>query len=183
MSLLSLIALISGIAGVWLTIKENIFCWPVAILSIIISSYEFYKAKLFGDMGLQIFYFFSALYGWYFWRKKTGQVFIVSNTPKKNIPPLIIFTVAQTIALFFLLTYFNGDRILIDATLTAFSLTATYMMTKKWLENWLAWVFIDASYVTLYCLKFMWLFALLYLFFAVMAFFGWIKWKKIMLLK
>lgn len=181
MSLLSLIALISGIAGVWLTIKENVFCWPAAILSIITSSYEFYKARLFGDMGLQVFYFFSALYGWYFWRKKIGQVFIISKTPKKNIPLLIIFTVAQTIALIFLLTYFKADKILIDAVLTGFSLTATYMMTKKWIENWLAWVFIDVSYVVLYSIKFMWLFALLYLFFAIMAFYGWLKWKKTLL--
>lgn len=183
MSLISLIALITGILGVWLTIKENIFCWPIAMLSVIASAYEFYNARLFGDMGLQVFYFFSALYGWYFWRKKTGQVFIVSKTPRKSIPLIIIITLIQTIALFFLLKYLKGDRIIIDAILTAFSLTATFMMTKKWIENWLAWVFIDISYVILYSLKFMWLFALLYLFFAIMAFFGWIKWKKIMLLK
>jgi nicotinamide mononucleotide transporter len=181
MSLISFIALFTGILGVWLTIKENVFCWPASILSVVASAYEFYKANLFGDMGLQVFYFFSALYGWYFWRKKTGKVFIVSKTPKKRFPLLITISIAQTIVLFFILTYLRGDRVLIDAILTALSLTATFMMTKKWIENWLAWVFIDISYVVLYSLKFMWLFAILYLFFAIMAFYGWIKWKKTLL--
>jgi nicotinamide mononucleotide transporter len=51
-------------------------------------------------------------------------------------------------------------------------------MTKKWLENWLAWILIDISYVLLYGIKNMWPFALLYFLFAVMACYGWIKWKK-----
>jgi nicotinamide mononucleotide transporter len=77
-----------------------------------------------------------------------------------------------------LLIYFNGDRPFLDGILTAASLTATYMMTKKWVENWLAWVLIDVAYVLLYCLKDMWLFALLYFLFAAMALYGWIKWRK-----
>ena len=65
-----------------------------------------------------------------------------------------------------------------DATLTACSLTATYMMTKKWVENWFVWVLIDGAYVVLYGVKYMCVFAVLYLFFTIMAFYGWIKWRK-----
>jgi len=77
-----------------------------------------------------------------------------------------------------LLIHFRGDRPLLDGILTAASLTATYMMTKKWVENWLAWVLIDATYVLLYGLKEMWLFGVLYLLFTGMALYGWIKWRR-----
>ena len=178
MSALAIIALITGVFGVWLTIKENIWCWPVSIMAVLASTIEFYEARLFGDVGLQLFYLGAAIYGWYFWNKNIDKEFKVKKTPLKIIPILIIATVAQTILFYFLIDLLKGDKVLFDAALTACSLTATYMMTKKWVENWLAWILIDAAYVVLYSVKFMWPFAVLYLFFTVMAFYGLIKWKK-----
>ena len=77
-----------------------------------------------------------------------------------------------------MLKSFRGDQVLLDALLTAASLSATYMMTRRWTENWITWVGIDGTYVLLYLIKGMWLFALLYLFFTAMAYYGWIKWKE-----
>jgi nicotinamide mononucleotide transporter len=86
-------------------------------------------------------------------------------------------TLVQSIAYYFLLSTLRGDQALFDAVLTAASLTATFMMTKRWIENWLAWVIIDLAYVALYGIKNMWLFALLYFVFAGMAWYGWKQWK------
>lgn len=181
MSLLGIIALISGVLGVWLTIKESIWCWPVSIMSVIASTIEFYEARLFGDMGLQVFYLGAAIYGWYFWDKNKDREFKVEKVPLKLISVLIIATTALTVLFYFLIGFLKGDKVLFDAILTACSLTATYMMTKKWMENWFAWVLIDGAYVVLYGVKFMWLFAVLYLFFTIMAFYGWLKWRKAVL--
>ncbi|MBA2610652.1 MAG: nicotinamide mononucleotide transporter [Bacteroidetes bacterium] len=180
---LEIIALISGVLGVWLTIKENIWCWPVSIIAVLASVAEFYEQRLFGDMGLQIFYLGAAIYGWYFWNKNKQKKFEVKKTPTKLIPLLMLATLSQTILFYFLINFLKGDRALFDATLTACSLTATYMMTKKWVENWLAWVLIDGAYVILYSVKFMWGFACLYLFFTIIAFYGWIKWRRTISLK
>lgn len=178
MSILGLIAFIFGVLGVWLTIKQNILCWPVSIIAVLASIVEFYEQRLFGDMSLQIFYFFAALYGWIFWNSQKNTAFVVTKMLSKNWPLLILITLAQSILYYFLLSYFKGDQVFFDAILTASSLTATYMMTRKWLENWAAWVFIDFAYVFLYGIKEMWLFALLYLLFAIIAYYGWIKWRK-----
>lgn len=179
MTILSLIAFVFGVVGVWLTIKQTIWCWPVSIISVIASVIEFYKEHLFGDMFLQIVYFFSALYGWYFWNKqKSNHEFSVTKMPSRFLWRMILITFAQSLIYYYLLINFKGDRPLFDGILTAASLTATYMMTRKWIENWLTWVLIDSAYVILYGIKFMWLFALLYLFFTFIAFFGWIKWRK-----
>ncbi|MBL7919069.1 MAG: nicotinamide mononucleotide transporter [Bacteroidia bacterium] len=181
MSFLGIIALISGVIGVWLTIKESIWCWPVSIMSVIASAVEFYEARLFGDMGLQVFYLGAAIYGWYFWDKNKEKEFKVEKVPLKLISVLIIATVVLTFLFYFLIGFFKGDKVLFDAILTACSLTATYMMTKKWVENWFAWVLIDGAYIVLYGVKFMWLFAVLYLFFTIIAFYGWLKWRKAVL--
>ena len=178
MPVLGIIALVSGTLGVWLTIRQNILCWPVSLVAVLASIIEFYEQRLFGDMSLQIFYFFLGVYGWIYWNIKRSEIFIIEKVSLKKIPFLLLVTIIQACAYYWLLVYFRGDRPLLDGVLTAASLTATYMMTKKWLENWLAWVLIDGAYVFLYGLKEMWLFCLLYLLFTGMAFYGWLKWRR-----
>lgn len=178
MPLLSIIALVTGTLGVWLTIKQTIWCWPFALIATLASIFEFYEARLFGDMSLQIFYFFAGVYGWIYWNKKQSENFEVKKINSKRIPVYLAATISQAVIYYFLLIYFKGDRPFLDAILTACSLTTTYMMTKKYVENWLIWVFIDATYILLYGLKEMWLFAILYLVFTVIAFYGWLKWKR-----
>jgi nicotinamide mononucleotide transporter len=178
MSALGIIALITGTLGVWLTIKQTIWCWPVALVSVLTYILEFYEQRLFGDMTLQVFYFFAGLYGWIYWNKKSKEPFEIKSVEKSLVPWLLIVTVLQAVVYYYLLVYFKGDRPFLDAILTACSLTVTYMMTKKWVENWLLWVFIDGTYVLLYGLKSMWLFAILNVIFTVIAFYGWLKWRK-----
>ena len=84
MSYLSLIAFVFGVLGVWLTIKQNILCWPVSIIAVLASIFEFYNERLFGDMSLQIFYFFAAVYGWIFWNQQNKKVFVVTKMPVFN---------------------------------------------------------------------------------------------------
>ena len=183
MSLLDSIALIFGILGVLLTIKQSIWCWPAALISVVASFAEFLNQRLYGDMLLQIFYFFLGIYGWYFWKKNNKVTFTVKVINPKIIPWLLIVTTVLSIILYFSLNYFKSDKVILDSILTAFSLTATYMMTKKWIENWLAWIVIDFAYIILYCSKSMWLFAVLYFVFTLMAVYGFYKWKKILLKK
>lgn len=64
---IELIAVITGILGVWLTTKQIIWCWPIALISVVLYIYIFFNVKLYADFGLQIFYFVMTLYGWYNW--------------------------------------------------------------------------------------------------------------------
>lgn len=178
MSLLALISFVTGVAGVWLTIRQRIACWPVGLVSVVTSAVEFYRERLFGDMSLQAFYFVAGVYGWIVWERERRKPFVITFTPPAAWAPIALLTAATSAAFFFLLKRFGGDRAFLDALLTACSLAATYMMTRKWLENWIAWVAIDGTYILLYGLKGMWIFAALYFFFAVMAAFGYARWRK-----
>ena len=172
------IALITGILGVILTIFESIWCWPMALIFVVISGTAFFNQRLFGDFGLQIFYFISGVYGWNYWGKKKKEPFIVSNMPSKWYLPIAFSIVIQSIIYYFLLGYFKSDQILFDAILTSCTFTCTFMMAKKWVENWILWVVIDAAYVFLYLIKDLSTYALLYGFFSLMAYYGFYSWKK-----
>lgn len=178
MNVFSIIAFLSGAAGVWLTIKKSIWCWPLALVSVVASALEFYDQRLYGDMSLQVVYFFAGLYGWYYWHQRSKESFQPERTATGAWIWLLLLTLLQGLLYFVILKKLGGDQVVLDAALTAASLTATYMMTRRWLENWLAWVIIDAVYVVLYALKQMWWFGALYLLFALMAWYGYCSWKK-----
>ena len=167
-----------GALGVWLTIRQTIWCWPVSLIAVLLSILMFFEERLYGDMALQVFYFFAGIYGWMYWNKNKQTPFVIRRANLKELPYLILITVGQTVLYYYLLLHFKGDKPLFDAILTACSLTVTYMMTKKWLENWMIWVFIDTAYILLYCLKEMWFFAALNLIMAILAGYGYFKWRK-----
>jgi len=172
------IALITGVLGVLLTVFESIWCWPMALISVVISTITFYHNRLYGDMSLNVFYFFSGLYGWYYWNSHRQRTFRVSALPLKYLPHILLSIVLQALAYYYILTFFRSDQVLFDAILTACSFTCTYLMTRKWVENWLLWVLIDAAYVFLYIIKEMPTYAILYSFFTLMAAYGFYAWKK-----
>lgn len=178
MAFWDIIALITGVLGVILTIYETIWCWPVALVSVVISTVTFYQQRLYGDMSLNVFYFFSGLYGLFYWNKKKGEVFTVAKMPLKWYLPILISIIVQSIVYYYLLHYFKSDQVLFDSILTACSFSCTFMMTKKWIENWLFWILIDGAYAVLYIIKDMHTYALLYGFFSVMVIYGYYKWKK-----
>src|SRR3954463_14982821 len=103
MSLLSIIAFVTGVLGVWLTIKQNIYCWPAALISVVTSMLEFMNEKLYGDMALQLVYFVAGVYGWIYWQKNLKTEFRVTAIPSRNLLPLALLTIGQGILYYFLL--------------------------------------------------------------------------------
>lgn len=178
MTVLDLLALVFGILGVLFTIKENIWCWLADIISVSIQGFVFYKARLFGDFSLQIFYFFTGIYGWFYWNKNNTKEFKVSRMSNKNWILVISGNIILSILLYPILNYFKTDQVIIECILTSSSLIGTYMMAKKWLENWIFWMLIDLAYVYLYLIKQLPIYAVLYLFFSLMAFYGFYLWRK-----
>ncbi len=180
MGVLDIIACLFGILGVVFTIKQNILCWPIAIVGLLASFYAFYIQRLFGDAFLQLIYLIYSFYGWIYWNKHKQTDFSITFSPKKQLIFWGLITILLFIGIYSLLKYFKGDKILIDALLTSLSLTTTYMMIKKWIENWVLWVIIDVTYVFLYLSKAMYIFSLLYFIYALVAFWGFLEWKKIL---
>jgi len=58
---------------------------------------------------------------------------------------------------------------MVDAAATSFSLLAQALQTRKWIENWLIWIAVDAVYVVIYVSQGLSLTAGLYAVFLVMA--------------
>lgn len=67
MSTIEIIAVIFGLLCVWLTVRQNIWCWPTGLVQVSLYIVIFYQAKLYSDAILHVIYVFLQFYGWYHW--------------------------------------------------------------------------------------------------------------------
>lgn len=178
------LALSSGIAYVLLAAKENPLCWLAGLVNVSCFFVISYHAKMYSDMGLQVVYFFLTVYGWWTWmyggtKKTTLQI---TPTSLQLWSLLISITAGMTLIIYFLLVnYTDTDVAFWDALTTALSLTATWMLIKKKLENWLVWVVVDPIYVGLFYYKGYQLSSLLFGIYTIIAVIGYFQWRRNML--
>ena len=169
-----------GIASVYLSARQNVWNWPLGIINVALYIIVFYGAKLYADMGLQAVYVVLAAYGWWHWLHGGANhgTLPVSRVPPREIILLAIAFLAATAALSTLLARTTDASLpLADSALTAASLVAQYMMTRKYVECWLVWIVADAAYVALFVYKALVPTAALYLVFTVLAIVGWRQWR------
>src|ERR1044071_938088 len=60
-------AVVFGIVSVYLSVRENVWSWPTAIVNVSLYVYIFLHARLYADMGLQVFYICISFYGGWSW--------------------------------------------------------------------------------------------------------------------
>jgi nicotinamide mononucleotide transporter len=61
------IAAICGLLCVWLTVRQNVLCWPIGLIQVVLYIGVFYAARLYSDLILHVIYVFIQIYGWYHW--------------------------------------------------------------------------------------------------------------------
>ena len=184
MSPLELLAAITGAVSVWLSVRQNIWSWPTAIVNVVLYAIVFWEAKLYADMGLQVVYAILSVYGWYEWLHggEHRTALHVSRTPPRIAVRLVVIAAAGS-ALLGTLLHRSTDAALpyMDSFLSSTSLVAQWMMTRKLLENWLVWIAVDVLYVGMFLFKGLYLTAGLYAVFLALAVRGYIDWRRSML--
>ncbi|MEK6688327.1 MAG: nicotinamide riboside transporter PnuC [Gemmatimonadota bacterium] len=181
MSLLEVVAVTFGIVSVYLSVRENIWSWPTALVNVSLYFLIFRRERLYADMGLQVFYAGISLYGWYHWLfGGTGHSTLkVTRTPRALALTLPVLGVTAALGLGTLLARITDASVpYIDSTLTVTSLIAQWMMSRKYLENWIIWVVADVAYVGLFIYRGLLLTSFLYAVFLVLASKGYLDWRR-----
>jgi nicotinamide mononucleotide transporter len=175
------IAAIAGAISVYLSARENIWSWPTAIVNVGLYIVVFRQSGLYSDMGLQVVYLVLSIYGWYEWlhgganrsklevSKASGRIWLIS-VGAGALGWCVIWSITRRL---------HGVSIpSIDSALTATSLIAQWMMTRKILENWMLWIAADIVYVPMYIYKKLYVTSGLYLVFLVLSIMGLIEWRR-----
>lgn len=179
-SLLEWLGFVSTIACIYLAAKENIWNWPISIVSIVISAMLYFESHLFGDFALQFYFLFTAFYGWWFWVKKKQQdEKPVVSIKLRHWGVIVISIAVLTLVLGYFLDRFTPTNVPYeDGFCTAVSFVAQIMLTRKILENWLLWIIVDICYVPLLVYKNLNVYAVLYAILVFIAIKGYLDWRK-----
>jgi len=178
-SLIEWLAVVSTIMYVILVAKRLIICWLFAFVGSALFAYLCYEGNLYIESILQLFYVIMAVVGWLSWKKSE----LKDNTIVKWKMNSHLLNVAISGVLAFILGYLfenysNQANPYIDAFTTLYSLSATYMVTKKILGNWIYWIIIDLVSIYLYAQRDYNLTAVQYGLFTILAVFGFFAWRK-----
>jgi len=175
------IAVFFGVASVYYSMKENIWVYPTGIISTLIYVWICLQVGLYADMGINAYYFSMSIYGWYIWSRPTneGKALPVTWLNRKGIvESVLLFLVSYTVLAFVLLHFTDSDVPFIDSFTTASAFVGMYLMAKKKVENWIAWIITDLVSVPLYFYKGLILTSFQFLFFTVLAVMGLIAWIR-----
>lgn len=178
---LELVAVGLGVAYVILAILENRFCWIFGALSSALYIILYLPQKLFVFAGLNIIYVVMALIGFLNWSKtKRSEPLLIRKMDLSQLLVHILVALMSAAAIFYLLNYF-----LISYSVSAFesvaggsAVAAMLATVKKFLENWLFWIFSNLTYIALFLLLQHYPTALLYLGFSMLAAVGYYRWRK-----
>ncbi|MDB4874765.1 MAG: hypothetical protein JWM41_1211 [Gemmatimonadetes bacterium] len=180
-SCLELFAVIFGVVSVFLSVRQNIWSWPTALVNVALYFWLFYRSGLYSDMGLQAVYFALSLYGWYEWLYggKGHTPLRVSRASPRLWITLGAIGVAVWAILGQITSRLPGVALpYFDAATTTVSLIAQYMMTRKILENWALWIGVDVLYVGMFIYKGLYLTAANYAIYLALAVMGHVAWKR-----
>lgn len=194
------IAFVLALACVACNILEIHWGWPLAIVSSGLYCWLFYRNKLYGDAGIQIYFVIASLWGWWLWlspdrsSRRANSMTPAESNLRRNPPATLLqvrhwtarerFTVVTSwvglwLVLAGLLSRFtDSDVAWADAFPTAGSLVGQILLGKKILENWFVWQAVNVSMVALLAYKALWLTMLLYIIFLAMAILGWRRWAR-----
>lgn len=175
------VAAVAGAISVYLSARENIWSWPTAIVNVGLYIFIFRESHLYSDMGLQVVYLALSIYGWYEWlhggaNRSRLEVSMASarvwaaSVIAGGLGWLVLYSITRRLP--------NVSIPSIDSALTATSLVAQWMMTRKILENWILWIVADIVYVPMYIYKKLYVTSGLYLVFLVLAIMGLVEWQK-----
>jgi len=169
----------TGIACVWLAARNNIWNFPLGIANSALLLLLFFHARLFADAGLQVMFIALNLRGWWQWaRHGTGAVLAVTSASDSQLRIALIGSLVSTLALAALLTLAKGSVPVFDASITALSLVAQWLLNRRVLQNWWWWMAVDVISIPVYIYKGLYLIALLYAVFLVLCISGYRSWRS-----
>ena len=180
MSGLELFAAALGVIAVWLTVKQNPWCWPIGLVMVLLYSWIFFEVKLYSDMLLQVVYAALQLYGWWQWTRAGAQHQgrqVTALTARQVVTGLAIGAVGSLALGAAMAHWTDAAQPWLDATLTGFSLVAQMWMAQKRVQCWPLWIAVDVIFVGLFLYKGLYLTAALYALFTVIAVQGWREWR------
>jgi nicotinamide mononucleotide transporter len=188
--IIELLAAVLGFVYVYLIATHKSSGWIFGIASASFYALFFYRMHTWGLFSQQIAYIILGFYGLFTWSDQKESLPI--TTIGRKIGFWIVAGFALGLAFYFLVSptfwlYHSKTstgslgaifRDLLDAQFFVFSLLATWLTTRKILENWQIWIVVNIVGTIWFAYEHWWSSSVLYMAYLFLAINGLKKWKK-----
>ncbi len=181
MSPWEMLAVVLAIAYLLLAVRENVWCWLFAFISTAIYTLLFWDVSLLMDSALNVYYMGMAVFGWYQWTHGgtvDGSLAVRSLSARQNGLIIASILLLSSVSGYLLTEHSSAAWPYVDSFTTWASVITTYLVTRKYLQNWLYWIVIDAVSVPLYIERGLALTALLFVIYIIIACVGYVQWRR-----
>jgi nicotinamide mononucleotide transporter len=170
-----------GVINVGLLVRRSIWNYPFGLAMVALYFFVFFKAKLYSDALLQIFFFAVQLYGWWNWlqtKRETGEVSVGLLTSRQRLFWLM-GTIAASLAWGLGMHRFTDAAYpFIDAFVAGASIAAQILLARRRLENWVIWILVDIVAIGLYASRGLAWTSGLYGLLLLLSIAGFIDWRR-----
>ncbi|MDE2403755.1 MAG: nicotinamide riboside transporter PnuC [Sphingomonadales bacterium] len=179
MSWLEWIAAALGVVNIALLVRRSAWNYPFGMAMVALYVVVFKEARLYGEAGLQVFFFLMQGYGWVLWYRVEDAAAQVPvrwlDWPSRLV--WLMMTAALSLNLGWVMHRFtNASLPYADAAISGASIAAQLLLAFRRIENWVLWIVIDIASVAVYVVKGLWPTAALYVLFLAMSVLGLREW-------
>jgi len=175
------------VVSLWMVgceMRVHPLAWPLAMLSSLAYALLFADSKLYGEASLQLFFVAMSAWGWWQWRRGRGRAddpgvaLRVHALPRRTGLVALALTLAAWPLLAAVLACCTDSTVpWLDALPTVGSILGTWLLGRKFIENWWTWIAVNAFSVVLFGYKQLWLTVILYAIFTVLSVAGLSAWR------
>ena len=183
---LDILGFVVGLVYLILEYKASIWLWLASNIMPAIDMVLYYKAGLYADFGMAVYYCLAGVYGYLSWKlfkrssgdAKRGER-PVTRYRKSHILPSAAALLLLWFGIWWMLTHWTDSTVPVaDAFTTALSIVALWALAQKYAEQWLLWLVVDAVCCVLYVRKGIPFKAAIYGIYTVVAVLGYRKWLR-----
>lgn len=174
-----------GLIYLYYEYHANSKMWIAGLVMPMISMWVYYSKGLYADFAMNIYYLVMAVYGYVAWtfnfRRRQKENRPVSHiAPRALLGTAAVFAAVYAALVTWLIFLTDSNVPWLDGFTTAMSIIGTWMLARKYIEQWMAWILVDIVCVGLYIYKGIYFYSALYAAYTVVAFFGYFKWRRLM---
>lgn len=175
-----LVAFACGLANTLLLARRSVWNYPFGMVMVAILAVVFWQSRLYAVAGLQLFFFAAQVHGLYSWWRapaSEGQV-LVRRLPRRGWPVLLLSGLAASAVIAMFLQQTDAVAPITDGAVAGWSLVAQLLTNMRLIESWPLWVGINIVSIWLYASQALWITAVLYAAFLIIALYSWHLWRK-----
>ena len=181
LTILQILGTTFGVIQVLLARQNNINTYLFGIISILLSIWVLYQARLYADILLNLYYLGMSIYGWLYWKfgRKKKETPITYSGRFDHLKAVGIVLGCFTLMSYWLRFHTDSDVPFWDAAVSAFAWAGMWLMARRKMENWIYLNISNIISIPLLFYKELYIYAGLTVFLFIVGTSGYLKWRKI----